>query len=234
VADYPILARQAKVSPDGLYRYFLYVQMTTGKRMLGWLGHNPSVADAERDDPTSRRIWDYTWRWGYDHAFIINPWAGISTEPHNMWLMDDPVGPENIRVITTIATMIRDSGGAIVLAYGVLPKFAMPHVDSVRQLLHETGVKLLYLSLTHAGFPRHPLYMEAECEPKEWREPAFPPFSPSRPAPAWPSGSPTAAPVRRGVSLEPRPMRTIAAVAMPAEPQPAPPDDGLPKRRVRA
>jgi len=232
MGDYPILARQAKFSEDGLYRYFLYVQMTTGKRMIGWLGHNPSTADAETDDPTSRRIWDYSWRWGYDHAFIINPWAGVSTEKHNVWLMDDPVGPENMRVITTIATMIRDSGGAIVLAYGVLAKHACAHVDSVRELLTDVGVKLLHLSKTHEGFPRHPLYMEAECEPQEWHEPVFPPYSPARPAPASLT-PPPAARARRTEPVAAPAMRTVAAVAMPPDAAPVRQDDGLPKRRVR-
>lgn len=225
---YPVLSRNAKFSPDGLYRYLLWLQFSQGPKLIAWLLHNPSIAGVDNDDPTSHRVWDFSWRWGADAACIINPWAGVATDKRDLWKLADPVGPDNLAVIEKICGIARDGGGFVVLGYGVLPEKHCAHVDAVRNLVKSTGVDVRYLKRTHQGFPSHPLYIEAEAEPLTWREPSYAPYEPARPsipAPPAPRIAPSAAPA-------PRPVAMLPPAAAPPLP-PAPVDDGLPKRRPR-
>ena len=60
---------------------------------------NPSTADAEADDATTRRCIDLSNGWGFGAAVIVNLFGYISTDPKKLNSIDDPVGPDNNSVL---------------------------------------------------------------------------------------------------------------------------------------
>ncbi len=63
-------------------------------------GLNPSTADTERDDPTSRRVIGFARREGATRLTMINLYAARTTDPRRLKDFDDPVGAANDQVIT--------------------------------------------------------------------------------------------------------------------------------------
>lgn len=55
------------------------------KRWVAWLMLNPSVADAGRDDPTTRRLTHFTRTWGFDGWIAVNLYPFVASDPAEMW-----------------------------------------------------------------------------------------------------------------------------------------------------
>src|ERR1035438_9465086 len=55
------------------------------KRWAAWLMLNPSKADAERDDPTMRRVIHFSQSWGYDGCTVVNLYPFITSDPRKLW-----------------------------------------------------------------------------------------------------------------------------------------------------
>src|SRR4051794_39602192 len=86
--------------------------------IVGFLLQNPSVAGHTTDDPTSRRGIGFARAWSGSRLVYINAWAGIATKPKNLWIIHDPIGPENDAHIAEVARLIDASQGFIVMAFG--------------------------------------------------------------------------------------------------------------------
>lgn len=54
-------------------------------RWAAWLMLNPSNANKEQDDPTTRLVTHFTQKWGYDGWVIVNLYPFISSIPERMW-----------------------------------------------------------------------------------------------------------------------------------------------------
>lgn len=165
----------AIISDCGRYRYRLDREIgMLGSIIIAFLLHNPSTADADKDDPTSRRGIGFARSWGASRMVFINPWAGRATKPADLWKMDDPVGPENDRHIREVALEVVASGGFMVAAWGaVSPPRALHHavanrLSAVRSIITDAGCELRALGVTQDGAPRHPLYLPATAVPLPW------------------------------------------------------------------
>ncbi|WP_343219859.1 DUF1643 domain-containing protein [Methylorubrum populi] len=171
----------AIISPCGLYRLRLERTLDMlGGPTIGFCLHNPSTADASRDDPTSRRGIGFARAWGASRLIYVNPWAGRATKPADLWSMVDPVGPENDRYIAEAATECAASGGFMVAAWGAvnpprhLREAAQKRIEAVAALIRACGCDLKALGVTSDGSPRHPLYVRAETIPMPWSVSARP------------------------------------------------------------
>ena len=88
----PIWGSDASISADGCFRWWLTRRWRHGGRVLIFLGLNPSRADAERDDPTLRRLIGFAGDWGYDALVVVNLFARISASPSVLRRCCDPIG----------------------------------------------------------------------------------------------------------------------------------------------
>ena len=150
-------------TPDGTHR--LWLDRLTGLEgsTLGWVMCNPSTADSSRDDPTIRRVIEFTGRACFDRALVANLWTWRSTDPAALDVGDPasnhPAADEMLRWLAA-------NSEAIVLAWGAGSQ-VRNHVayckraNEVTAMLQTTGVRLLNLGETAAGFPRHPLFVPA-------------------------------------------------------------------------
>ena len=82
----------AVFSPCGRYRWWLgRIWQPLGPRLL-FVGLNPSRADAQRDDPTLRRLQTFARDWGYGGLEVLNLFARVSPSPAVLRRCPDPVG----------------------------------------------------------------------------------------------------------------------------------------------
>jgi hypothetical protein len=154
--------RFATTSKCGRYRYAL-------RRMLGgrpgktacFIMLNPSTADAEKDDPTIRKCLGFARRWGCGELVVVNLFAFRATRPRDLQAAADPVGRDNRRHVKSAVDRAR--GGLVVCAWGTHGAWRGQDV-TVLAWIRETGVELVCLGRSTAGYPRHPLYVPYAAE----------------------------------------------------------------------
>lgn len=159
---------------EGPYRYYLTRRWGPGLPVT-WICLNPSVADAERDDATLRKIMGFTRSWGYNAVAVVNLFAMRETQAGRvaaLWyraVVDgreaDVVGPDNDRWVGHFAR----SGALVVAAWGQAG-FAGRRAREVAELLG--GVPLHSLGTTKDGAPRHPCRLAYATTLSAWASPS--------------------------------------------------------------
>lgn len=152
--------RWADVSACGRYRYGLGVRWADGP-CLGWIALNPSTADAEIDDATSRRFRSFSMRDGYGSYEVVNLDAFRATDPRALRTAlrsgVDVVGERND---VAIGDMVERTA-AVVLAWGGNGHHRLSRVLDVLSMVERSGKPLLSLGYTRDGHPVHPLRIRA-------------------------------------------------------------------------
>lgn len=149
------MIKDAVISDCGKYRYVLTRIWDTSKPVLLWCMLNPSTADASVDDPTIRKCVGFAKRWGYGGIVVVNLFAYRATKPGELATAGcDVVGPHNDVVIIRLSHLF----DAIVAAWGVNGDIMRRDEHVLRlwqreRLMH----KVFCLTMTHSGYPRHPL-----------------------------------------------------------------------------
>jgi hypothetical protein len=147
--------RHAVLSSDGRYRYTLYRLWDDSLPEVTWVMLNPSTADAEQDDPTIRKCVGFAQRWGCGSIRVVNLFAYRATNPRELTLADDPVGPINVPTLA-VAT-----NGFCVAGWGAAKTPPKP----LDVIAHKP---LWCLGVTKSGDPRHPLYVSYETPLQVW------------------------------------------------------------------
>lgn len=157
------ISSDAALSPCRHYRWWLRRQWQPRLPPLVFIGLNPSRADAERDDPTLRRIVGFARQWGFGSVTVLNLFARISPSPALLRRAADPVGTDNDRWLQRAL----DRRAAIWLGWGNQGAWRgrdRQLLELMRQGLvgesHRES-RLFCLGLTAQGQPRHPLYAAA-------------------------------------------------------------------------
>jgi hypothetical protein len=165
-------------SPCGLYRYRLdrLISDNQSEMIVAFMLHNPSCAGEENNDPTARRGIGFAARWGGGRLIFVNPFAGIATKPKDLWLMNDPIGPDNMRHIATVATDVARSGGFFVFAWGAInpPKALRTRVRQQLWNVEDTVQKycsdIRCFGRTMHNDPKHPLYLSNDSFLQPWNK----------------------------------------------------------------
>lgn len=138
------------------YRYELRRTWGTTKPTVLFIGLNPSTADAQADDPTSRVCINYAKRWGYGAMVLGNLFAFRSTDSSVLRRIPDPVGPGNdasLKRLQSEASLVvcawTDVGCLQERDTAVLSFLRNPHC----------------LKVLKSGRPGHPLYKRADLRP---------------------------------------------------------------------
>lgn len=145
-------------SEDRVYRYALERRWGSGPFVL-FVMLNPSTADEHVDDPTIRRCVGFARGWGYGGLLVANLFAYRATDPSELALADDPVGPDCDVWLETCS--LRSS--LTIAAWGA-HRAAAPRVADVYEHL---GDRVACLGRTADGSPRHPVRLAkaSELEP---------------------------------------------------------------------
>lgn len=163
----------AGLEAEPLYRYSLVRTWPDGYRhrasershvsTVNFLMLNPSKATAEKNDPTVRRCMGYARAWGYGRLVVTNLFAYRSTDPKGLEAVDDPVGPDNNRIITQRA----HAADLTIAAWGEWGYYR-ERGREVAEMLTAEGIPLFALAVTQFGAPRHPLRLAGDLEPIPW------------------------------------------------------------------
>jgi hypothetical protein len=153
------LVEDAHFSADGSYRYWL-TRVWAPSPWLNFICLNPSTADSKIDDATVRKLRAFAQRWGFGGFCLTNLFAYRCTDPRGLLTALDPVGPDNDRWLSTVASQ----ASTIVLAWGAVRQReralrVLTLLDSVRA---QSATGLCCLSLTKDGQPGHPLYLRGD------------------------------------------------------------------------
>ena len=147
----------AKLSPCGVYRYTLFRDLGMQGPPLTAVMLNPSTADAQKDDPTIRRLTGFAKSWGLGSLLVLNLFAIRATDPRDMMAAEDPVGPLNDETIRHALQLAKDEDRAVLAAWGAHGGHRQRDFYVTHKLVD--GVDWRCLGMTHQGHPRHPLYV---------------------------------------------------------------------------
>jgi hypothetical protein len=156
----------ATLSPCGQYRYMLSREWADGPR-LAFIMLNPSIADAELDDPTIRRCIRFGRDSGYGGILVGNLFAWRATDATELKITAAPVGPDNDAALAHIIT----TSPIIVCAWGNGGTF-LGRDRKVLNMVRAYRKKPHCLQMTKQGNPSHPLYLRAALRPIEMLLPA--------------------------------------------------------------
>jgi hypothetical protein len=148
----PDVESSAWISDCGRYRYSLLRRWALGP-LATFIMLNPSTADADQDDPTIRRCIGFARRWDCGGLFVMNLYALRSTDPRGLWLVDDPIGPQNDDMLANVVELAQARRALVIAAWG-----ANAPQERVDQVLELPGMDHLQaLGVTQTGAPKHPL-----------------------------------------------------------------------------
>lgn len=150
------MKRGAVLSPCGTWRYELPREWGNGNRLVVVM-LNPSTADAEKDDPTIRRVIGFAKSHGFGNLLVLNIFALRSTDPDGLRVAQDPVGPDND---AHIHEALSRPGTPALAAWGSMGDQWDPARQRAAAVLNLAPLASWFcLGTTKNGHPRHPLYI---------------------------------------------------------------------------
>ncbi|QNI59386.1 hypothetical protein SynBIOSU31_02522 [Synechococcus sp. BIOS-U3-1] len=169
----------AAFSPCGHYRWMLRRSIRMPSRddpckLLLFVGLNPSLADAGRDDPTLRRLQGFARDWGYHQLVVLNVFGRISPSPRALRRCDDSVGLDTDPVLNSwFQSWSRSPACDLWLGWGEAGSLYRRDDQVVTMLatalaLRFQGAPPLVIGTTRSGQPRHPLYVAAGSRLFPW------------------------------------------------------------------
>ena len=147
------------------YRYALGRTWDASKPSALWILLNPSTADHDVDDATTRRLADYAEMWGCGGFVLVNLFALRTTDPKRLRWAFDPVGPGNDDVILQAAIL---AGSDPVCGWGNHGTL-LGRGRAVADTLTAKGIRLTALATNATGFPSHPLFRARCLTPAPWQ-----------------------------------------------------------------
>ncbi|MEY2117306.1 DUF1643 domain-containing protein [Rhodanobacter sp. FW106-PBR-R2A-1-13] len=157
----------AVLSLCGRYRYRLERNVGLTGIVIAYFGVNPSTADSETEDATSRKWAGFARVNGARRYIAGNAFAFRATDVRRLATADDPVGSENAAYLQGI---IADAD-ILVPCWGSrrkLPPPLWPQLDQLAGLLRASGKPIKVLGITASGDPAHPLVLGYRTPLTDW------------------------------------------------------------------
>ena len=148
-------------STDRHHRYTLihrWDELLNPDHGIAWICLNPSTADEHQLDPTLRRIRDFSATWGYSFFIMLNLFAWRATQPADMKVATDPVGPDNDKWIAHWSSKV----DRVMLGWG---EHGAHNGRDQQVLAYLDRSKTFCLERNASGQPKHPLYVSKKNKP---------------------------------------------------------------------
>jgi len=150
------MKKNAIISDCGMYRYALWRIWDDAQPLVLFIGLNPSTADATLDDPTLKRCVGFAHQWGYGGISLGNLFAFRSTDPQQLWVAKDPIGPDNDKWLFKL----NNKAALAVAAWGDDGVF-----KNRNNVVLRLFPNLFCIKMSRQGNPRHPLYLPRTLKP---------------------------------------------------------------------
>lgn len=160
----------AVFSPCGAYRYRLERECGGSGPVIAGIMVNPSIAGAEKNDPTITKWLGFARGLNASRIIIGNKFAHVATDVRELRGAADPIGADNDKHIEQI---LRDADMHIV-AWGPLAKLPKPlrwRWRDVAAIADRVGCRLMCWGTAQDGQPRHPLMLAYATPLIEWHRP---------------------------------------------------------------
>lgn len=166
----------ATISECGLYRYNLWRKWDWDNypKTMVFVMQNPSVANAEQDDPTIRRCIGFAKREGCGALVVRNVFALIATDERELLTHNDPIGPDNWKWLSSAKSV--SLGTELVVAWGnrLGPKkrsiFRTAYCQAACACI---GQHPKCFGVTKSGDPKHPLFLASNTPLVKWNMPSY-------------------------------------------------------------
>lgn len=154
------IARSASIEPP--YRYWLARAWGAGPT-IGWIGLNPSIADATRDDPTMLREMGFSFRWGFGALVKVNLEPFIASSQKDLRTWRNALEHDKSAVIAALTNHAiaaeRLAECSLVMAAwgnGADPATRDRFITAVQDRL-KRRLNFMCLGMTDGGAPIHPM-----------------------------------------------------------------------------
>lgn len=147
------MERTALFSRDKQYRYRLSRQWDVQKPMILFIMHNPSTADAFKEDRTLTRIINYAKDWGYGGLYVGNLFPYCSIKPQINKTLPQAIIQRNQKHIKAMHQKV----SITVLAWGNkqnIPKWIKKNIPNPYCIIQNKQ-----------NIPKHPLYLKKNLKP---------------------------------------------------------------------
>lgn len=135
-----------------------------------WLMCNPSIADANLDDNTTKRCIHFARKMGCGSLDIVNLWPCVATDPADLWRLLEASYPElrehlleNMQAIEKVVSR----ASIRFVAMGAEPVKRFPHYVRHMLRLFTAGEPAWCLGITDEGWPLHPLARGKKAIPND-------------------------------------------------------------------
>lgn len=149
-------SQDARFSRCKKYRYSLTRSWEDGSGKVVFIGLNPSTADQNQDDPTIHRCVNFAKSWGYSSIEMVNLFAYCATNPEELKMQQQAIGPANNQ---WIASALQESKLTIA-CWGNHGSFKnrAAQIQGLYPRLH-------CLAINKSGQAKHPLYIKGTQTP---------------------------------------------------------------------
>ena len=153
------------------YRWILKRELSRGRKIVIFIGLNPSLADSVNNDRTLSRIVNFSSKWNYRIVYVINLFGLISKSPEKLSTSINPVGDFNdLITIILVRFWSRNIDCDLWLGWGDKGNLNSRNLFVLKliknfsnlNLKNDPSKRLLSLGQSQKGNPRHPLYMPNE------------------------------------------------------------------------
>nr|WP_304220042.1 DUF1643 domain-containing protein [Fredinandcohnia onubensis] len=160
------MQRQAIFDSSRTYRYSMSRVWDESKQKIVFIMLNPSIANENTDDNTTKKCITFAKSFGYGSLEIINLFAYVATDYNELRNLSKEVaiGKENTDYIIRAV----NSADKIVAAWGENGTIHQRNKD-IEYLLR--GYDIDCLKVTARGYPSHPLFLSYKCELTPYRRP---------------------------------------------------------------
>ena len=149
-------SQNARFSSCGRYRYNLERSWKGGKGRVLFIALNPSTADDQTDDPTTRRCVSFAHTWGYQKMEIVNLFAYRATYFNDLKNVAHPIGYYNDGWIAAGY----DNADLVIACWGSHGNY-LQRGDAIRNRF-----KTLHcINCNKTQQPSHPLYQKGDLKP---------------------------------------------------------------------
>lgn len=164
-----LISRLARISECGQYRWSLDRSWDITKPRGFVCMHNPSDADAYRDDQTIHRLNDWFHRWDFGGYTVGNllPIRSSSIEFSLTWLRANGLRCDAIAQNDAHLRDAVDGVDLVIVAWGALHEDVQPRVRTMTSILRRAGAPICCLNRTAKGFPTHPMARGKHRLPRE-------------------------------------------------------------------
>lgn len=166
----------AILSPCRRYRYRLERDVQLAGNVIAFFGINPSTADADEDDQTTRKLLGFAQLLGARRYLLGNVMAWRATDVRELADVVDLDGPgDGVSTPAELFRKIITDADVLVPCWGSrakLPRDLRPMLDHTEQLLRASGKPVRVFGFTRAGDPLHPLMLGYATALVEWKNAA--------------------------------------------------------------